>query len=248
MKPVFVVLLTALTIFIILLLAGCASSEANDDNALLDAYLPWQIEAAKSSGVTEDMLREHADYFLGSLEKWNSNLNSTIPIQSALDEALLDALSKPSEHFMFLRSEMAVLLTKQQSDIYYSIILDAGTEGEEIFIVAWSDIGEEIRIIDRKGAFYPQSTVIHPTVTEVAGESLIFGIILNDHWYGDSERYPVKSGTFTVVMENGVEITQDVANMPGFLVFLQNSDYLYWSLTDTQGVLLWDSDESTWRG
>jgi len=248
MKPVIVVLLTALTVFCILLLAGCASSEASDDNALLDAFLPWQIEAAKSSGVTEDMLREHADYFLGSLEKWNSNLNSTIPIQSAPDEALLDALSKPSEHFMFLRSEMAVLLSKQQGDISYSIILDAGTEGEEIYIVAWETVGEEVRIIDRQGAFYPQSTVIHPTVTEVADESVIFGIILNDHWYGDSERHPVKSGTFTVIMENGDEITQDVANMPSFLVFLQDSEYQYWSLTDTQGVLLWDSAESTWRG
>jgi hypothetical protein len=249
-------------LFYIVLLTGCAVKDVSQPafadelpkdttepiDHYLDAYLPWQLEDARASGVSDEMLRKNVEQSVGSLENFMTSLNAPLPPQSANDEILLDTLlEKTSDSFMQLRSEMAVLLTEQKRETYYSYVA-AATEYGQPFVVAWEWDGSDIRILDRRGDNFPHSAVVSPVVEEIAGERVMFGTLNNDVWYGDDARYPVHCGTFSVTMENGDRIVQDVSNLPCVMVFLpEDGECADWSLTDTDGELIWDSLGSMWR-
>ncbi|MDR1157924.1 MAG: hypothetical protein LBK75_06405 [Oscillospiraceae bacterium] len=255
--------ITCCTIFGIVFFAGCTVTDVSPQTSVselpestaettghyLDAYLPWQIETAKAQGIRDEMLQRNMEESLGNLEKFMTSLNAPLPPQSANDKILLDALLE--EKFsspLGLRSEMAVLLTEQRGEIYYSYVMSATVEYGGSYVVAWEWDGDNVRILDRKADNQPHSAVVQPAVEEIAGEHVIFGTLSNDVWYGD-DRYPAHCGTFSVTMENGDIITQDVSNLSCVMAFLpKNEEYTYWSLTDTNEALIWDSLGSMWQG
>jgi hypothetical protein len=73
--------------------------------------------------------------------------------------------------------------------------------------------------------------VVQPVLADIAEERVMFGTLNNEAWYGDDARYPVRCGTFSVTMENGDIITQDVSNLPCVMVFLpKDRAYTFWYL------------------
>jgi len=110
-----------------------------DDNPdiYLDAYMPWQLALAKERGVSDQYLRDNAKFFLGELKQWfGSTLNAPMPPQSELDGLLIDKWLETYGDILTLRSEIAVLLTEQKDNIYYSLLVTA-SEGGGPVLVAW---------------------------------------------------------------------------------------------------------------
>ena len=214
----------------------------------LAAYTPWQLALAREMGISDQRLREYAKYFLGTLEWYNSSLNAPLPPQSTLDEFLLDTLLEYYNHFSYLRNEMAVLITEQRGDIYYSFVVQSG-EGIGPVLVAWEMDGDDIRILELRADSSPHSIPpARPTLEYIAGEYVMFSLLKKDAVFGGDYqvRLPVYSALFSVTMGDGTVIRQDVSELPCIMVFLPEGDYVYWALTDLNGVLIWDSLESTW--
>jgi len=234
-----------------LLLCGCSlfdDGSSNLEEEWTSAFAPWQLESAKATGLTEFDLRRHVEYFTGSLEtRYASSLNAALPPQSTQDASLVDSILAPElNNYMSLRSEMSVLLTKAVNGTHYSLYLDVGVEGGGAFVVAWEKDGDHVEILDIHRAEPPYSTAVLPTVAKVSRRYVLFGLLLNEQLSADGERHQVHSGTFSVTMDDGSVISEDVTKLPGILLFLPNSEFTHWELLDVNGALIWDSFESVW--
>ena len=223
-----------------------------DSSAYLDEYLPSQLSAARDNGVTEEFLRRYVEESRGQLEALQSKLNAPIPPQSSLDRAVIDARIEyytSKGGYMDLRNETAILLTVQKGEIYYSFIMSATIEFGGPCLVAWKQDGDAIQILGSYGADYPFSIPpVSPTVRDIEGMNVMFSLLHNDALFGgdNTERRHVNGATFSVTMANGDVITQDVSELPCIMVFLPSEEYTYWSLTDQDGTLIWDSMDSTY--
>jgi len=228
-----------------------ASPEVTD-NGWRDAYELWQLEAATAAGTEDWILRLNVENYLGAMERGAPWFNAPFPFQSEQDEAVIDAWIKQSNDYMVLRSEVAVLLTRQSGETYFSFVASFSGDGEWGFVVlAWDYDGANIRVLDWQGLVFASSVVAYPCFVEIAGERIMASYLASEHWNGGTEpgdRFPVHCGTFSVTMESGKVIEQDVSNLCCIMEFLPEGEVSGWSIMDTEGKLIWDNLESTWTG
>jgi hypothetical protein len=164
-------------------------------------------------------------------------LNSPIPDQTSLDEALLDEFHYINQDYLLMRSEMAVLKTEKLEETNYSFVITAGTEGRyQTYLVSWAETPVGVEILNIAEARPTLSPVISPKVYEVSGITVLFSLLQNHHWDGE-ERYHVQCGSLEVKLESGSLKTYDVSD-DACAMILSQEKVLGWRLFGADGKLI----------